>query len=226
MLKLLIVDDEAPAHDVLLHHIASHHDLELIGQCYNAAEALAALATMDVDLLLLDVRMPGFSGLDLLRGLPNPRLTIIVSAHRDHAVDGFTLDVIDYLLKPVSGERFSLALDKVRRRLEEDEKADASDIFLKVDRTMRRFALDDIAWCQAQGNFVRVWTGTTDSILATTTLSALESALPGGRFARVHKSHIVNCRRICELSNTSLTLDTGAIVPIGRSYRGTVELRR
>src|SRR5687767_10028478 len=117
MLNVLVVDDEAPAHAVMTHLCAAHPDLRIVGHCYNAAETLFAVQSLDVGLLLLDIRMPGFDGIDLLRGLKAPPLTIIASAHRDHAFDGYELDVVDYLLKPVSAERFDAALDKVRRRL-------------------------------------------------------------------------------------------------------------
>lgn len=223
MLNVLIVDDEAPAHDVMLHHVAAHDDLQVVGQCYNAAEALTALETLSVDLMLLDIRMPGFGGIDLLRGLKSPPLTIITSAHRDHAVDGFELDVVDYLLKPVSAERFASALDKVRRRLDDTSGA-SEDVVLKVDRAMRRFPLDDIACFQAQGNFVQVWTSANEAVLATATLRSLEETLPQDRFARVHKSYIVNRAHVRQQRASSLLLDTGDEVPIGKSYRGRVEI--
>ena len=223
MLNVLIVDDEAPAHDVMLHHMGAHEDLTVVGQCYNAAETLTSLETLEVDLMLLDIRMPGFGGLDLLRGLKSPPLTIIASAHRDYAVDGFDLDVVDYLLKPVSAERFAGALDKVRRRLDEQSQRGEEAITLKVDRAMRRVDLADIAFIQAQGNFVSVRTGG-DSILATTTLRSLEEALPDDRFVRTHKSYIVNRLHVREQHAASLLLDTGDEVPIGKSYRGRVEI--
>lgn len=222
MLNVLIVDDEAPAHEVMRHHLAGHRDLSVVGQCYNAAEALAALDRHRVDLMLLDIRMPGFGGLDLLRGLQAPPLVIIVSAHRDHAVDGFELDVVDYLLKPVSSERFSAAIEKVRRRIAEAQDEGEADIVLKVDRAMIRFSLKDIACFQAQGNFVQVWTGAEQGMLATITLRALEERLSQSGFVRVHKSFIVNRRRITAQQAASLILDTAMCVPIGKNYRGKI----
>ena len=224
MLRVLIVDDEAPAHDVMVHHISAHDDIEIVGQCYSAAEALLALESLPIDLILLDIRMPGFGGLDLLRGLSDPPLAIIVSAHRNHAIDGYDLDVIDYLLKPVSGERFAMALDKVRRRVVEAEKPPQVDIVLKVDRTMRRFDLDDVACFQAQGNFVQVWMAAERHVLATTTLRSLEETLPRDQFVRAHKSYLVNRTRVREQRSASLVLDTGMEVPIGKSYRKTIAI--
>lgn len=225
MLKILIVDDEAPAHDVLAHHCARHSDLRIVGHSYNAAEALAALQQQAVDLMFLDIRMPRFGGLDLLRGLDSPPLTVIASAHREHALDGFDLDVVDYLLKPISAERFDAALDKVRRRLAQSETpGEAEDLVLKVDRTMRRFRLDEISHFEAQGNFVRVWTTGLSAALATTTLRHLSEVLPADRFVQVHKSFIVNRRHIVEQRSNALLMDGGMEVPIGRSFRGFGQL--
>ena len=173
--------------------------------------------------MLLDIRMPGFGGIDLLRGLKTSPLTIIASAHRDHAIEGFDLDVVDYLLKPVSTERFAGALEKVHRRLEEQGPPSDDAITLKVDRFMRRFYLAEIAYIQAQGNFVSIETGV-EGVLATATLRSLEVALPDDRFVRVHKSYIVNRAHVREQRVGSLLLDTGDVLPIGKSYRGRVEI--
>jgi two-component system LytT family response regulator len=218
MLNVLIVDDEAYAHDVLLHHCAAHADVRIVGQCYNAAEALAAIAAQPVDLLFLDIRMPRFSGLDLMRGLEAPPLAIIVSAHREHALDGYDLDVVDYLLKPVSEERLWTALNKARRRLMPETQQEKADIVLKVDRSFRRFVIDSIICFEAEGNFARVWFDG-GSCLATTTLSKLEDMLPPERFRRVHKSFVVNVNAVTEMRSSAVALANGMTVPIGRTYR-------
>lgn len=222
MLKVLIVDDEPLAHDVLLHHCAAHSDVRVVGQCYNAAEALAAIAAQPVDLLLLDVRMPTFGGLDLLRGLDVAPMAIIISAHREHALDGYDLDVVDYLLKPVGAERLAAALEKARRRLipaHSPEQPEIDDhIVLKVDRAFRRFRLESIACFEADGNFARVWFDG-GSCLATATLRRLETMLPPDRYRRLHKSYIVNLAAIAELRSSAIVLSNGMTVPIGRNYR-------
>jgi len=219
MLNVLIVDDEPLAHDVLLHHCAAHPDVRIVGQCYNAAEALAAISACKVDLLLLDIQMPRFGGLDLLRGLESPPLAIIVSAHRDHALDGYDLDVIDYLLKPVSAERLGTALDKARRRLQAASLPVERDIILKVDRAFRRFRLGEVTCFEAEGNFTRVWSSE-QSVLATITLRKLEEMLSDETFVRLHKSFIVNVDAVTEFRSDVVTVANGAMIPIGRSYRG------
>ena len=132
------------------------------------------------------------------------------------------MDVVDYLLKPVSAERFDGAIDKVRRRLAATDAnpADSIDsIVLKVDRVERRFRLDEISHFEAQGNFVRVWHEAGWSVLATTTLRRLRETLPDAAFAQVHKSFIVNRRKIVEQGAERLLIGTDTTVPIGRSFR-------
>jgi two-component system, LytTR family, response regulator len=221
MLNVLIVDDEPLAHTVLLHYCRDHHDIQIVGQCYNAAEALAALSTHRVDLMFLDIRMPRFGGLDLLRGLDRPPLTVVASAHREHAHDGFELDVVDYLLKPVGAARFAAALDKVRRRLTTElskPETRTEELVLKVDRSLRRFRIDRISYFQAQGNFVKVCSDD-GHYLATVTLRKLLETLPDRQFAKVHRSFVVRRDRILEQRRTVVRLSNGAEVPIGRSYR-------
>ncbi|WP_233996974.1 LytR/AlgR family response regulator transcription factor [Porphyrobacter sp. CACIAM 03H1] len=218
---MLIVDDEPLAHDVLAHLCEREGDIEIVAHCLNASEALTQLEKQTVDLMLLDIRMPVFGGLDLLRGVHNPPLTIIVSAHQEHAYEGFELDVIDYLLKPVSSARFAEAIAKVRRRrilTNPDACEEPKEIVLKVDRAMRRFRFDDITCVHARGNYVAVCAGD-QTLLATITMKELLSQLPARHFIRVHRSCIVNRQRIVEQRASQVLLDDGQVVPIGRSYR-------
>lgn len=221
MLNVLVVDDELPAHTVMTRLCAAHADLRIVGHCYNAAEALTALQSRNVSLMLLDIRMPGFGGIDLLRGLEAPPLTIIASAHREHAFDGYELDVIDYLLKPVSAKRFDAAVEKVRRRLTPPDHAAnlTKNIVLKIDRAERRFRLDEISHFEAQGNFVRVWHEAGWSLLATTTLRQVHDALPSDGFVQVHKSFIVNRSKVVEQRSDKILTILGRVIPIGRSFR-------
>lgn len=222
MLNVLIVDDEPYAHEVLKHLCSAHNDLKVVAHCLNAADALKALESGPVDLMIVDIQMPRFGGLDLLRGLDKPPLAVIVSAHKEHALDGFELDVIDYLLKPVGPQRFALAMDKVRRRIEKNQTAetDGGYLILKVNRLNQRFKLDEIACFQGHGNFVKVL-DTSGSYLATVTMRQLEEVLPDSKFVRVHKSFIVNRNRILKSGTKFVELDCNMKIPIGRSFRST-----
>lgn len=220
MLKVLVVDDEPLAHDVIAHHCRGESDLEIVGHCLSAAEARARLDREPVDLLFLDMRMPVQGGLDFLRGLAAPPLTVVISAHQEFALDGFELDVVDYLLKPVSAARFAAALAKVRRRLapRSGQASDPAAIVLKVDRALRRISLDSIACCEAEGNFVRV-SGQEGIFLATTTLKALAAGLPDAQFVQIHRSFIVNRSRIAGQHRDHVVLDDGRTIPVGRQFR-------
>lgn len=223
VLKVLIVDDEPLAHDVLSHFCELEGGIEIVAHCLNASEALFHLQEQPIDLMFLDIRMPVFGGLDLLRGLHHPPLTVIVSAHQEHALDGFELDVVDYLLKPVSAVRFAEAVAKVRRRraiANPDSNEEPEEIVLKVDRAMRRFRFDDITCFRAQGNFVAVM-AKGQSWLATVTMKQLLAQLPARRFVQIHRSCVVHRMRIVEQRPHELRLDDGQVVPIGRSYRKT-----
>lgn len=225
MLKVLIVDDEPPAHEVLLFHCRQHGDIEVVGQCNSAGEALAFFETMSADLMFLDIHMPLFGGLDLLRGMNAAPPTIIVSACQDHALDGYELDVIDYLVKPVSADRFSASIAKARRRLHRAPPAPGQYLVLKVDRAQRRFLLSDIEYFEAQGNFVTVW-GKDGGCLATTTLKSLLQALPPQDFVQVHRSFIVNRTKIVEQRQSLLRLESGREIRLGKSQRGIALLSR
>jgi two-component system, LytTR family, response regulator len=227
MLRVLIVDDEPYAHDVLAHHCTKYPDIAIVGRCQSAAEALKVIEAEVVDLMFLDIRMPVFGGLDLLRGLDQPPLTVIVSAHQEHALDGFELDVVDYLLKPVGAERFQATLGKVRRRIAEQSVAvreGPDDLVLKVDRALRRFRLAEVSNFEAHGNFVNV-VGDWGNVLATTTLKILSQSLPANRFVQIHRSYIVNRERIVEQHHDKVRLSDGQFIPIGRSYRDTHPIR-
>lgn len=222
MLKVLIVDDEALAREIIQHYCNGTPDIELVGQCATAAEALTALEHTTIDLMFLDLRMPGFGGLDLLRGLEEKPPTIIVSAHREHALDGYELDVVDYLLKPVNEERFFKAVAKARRRLVARESLPGrteKDILLKVDRSMKRVRIQDISHLEAQGNFVRVHLVLGPPLLATDTLRNLMLELETLGFVQVHRSFVVNGAQVAELHTEKLLMLDGSKVPIGKTFR-------
>ncbi|MFC3030950.1 LytR/AlgR family response regulator transcription factor [Pseudoalteromonas fenneropenaei] len=225
MLTVLIVDDEPLAHQVLLHHLRSHTDIEVIGQCYNATQALAILVKQRVDLLLLDINMPALSGLDMLSVMANRPQVIIVSAHQEHALKGFELDVCDYLLKPVSAARLATALDKVRSRLALQQSpipilatSESPSIVVKVDREKRKINLADITLLEAYGNYVKLWQGE-QMTLVSSTLKLLLAQLPSPPFLQIHKSFVVNQQHLVALDNDTATLSDGKVVRIGKAFK-------
>ncbi|WP_299942500.1 response regulator transcription factor [uncultured Microbulbifer sp.] len=221
-MNTLIIDDEPLAHEVLLHHSRAHADIEIVGQCYNAAEALAFQAKLPVDLILLDIHMPVLSGLDMLKVLLGRPQVVLCTAYQEYALEGFELDATDYLLKPVSAERFAQALDKVRRRAGETaipvEPVAPSHIVIRVDRAYRKIELDKVQCFEAYGNYVKVWLE--DSCLLTAaTLKYFAETLPSDRFIQVHKSFLVNKDKVVAQDREKVRLAGEKLVKIGNAFR-------
>jgi DNA-binding LytR/AlgR family response regulator len=226
MIKALLVDDEPLAHDVILHHLKAHSDIDVVGQCVNAAQALGFLANNTIDLLFLDINMPELSGIDMLKVLANMPQVIIVSAYQEYALQGFELNVTDYLLKPVSAERLQQALDKVRDRLDHlstpiiiDEKPSAPEhIVLKVDRGQRKFEFNEITYLEAFGNYVKLWQGES-MVLISSTLKNLLEQFPSQQFIQCHKSFVINRDCVIGLNTDSIELQTGHKIKVGKSFK-------
>lgn len=223
-LQLLIVDDEPLAHQVLLHHLAAHGDFAVVGHCYSAAEAMAVLAKQQVDLMLLDIQLPVLTGLHMLKLLAKPPQVVLVTAYAEFALEGFALDVTDYLLKPVSGERLAQALDKVRRRAGLLAAAmpaadpEPQQIVLKVDRELRRFDLETICCFEGYGNYVKVWQGERMTLVSAT-LKAIGEQTASHGFVQVHKSFLVNPRQVQSLDSQNLRLSNQQQIRIGEAFK-------
>jgi len=223
MINALIIDDEPLAHQVILHHLKQHQDIKVIGQCYNATEALVKLAKEKIDLLFLDINMPQLSGIEFLKVLANKPQVIIISAYQEYAFEGFELDVTDYLLKPVSAKRLEQALNKVRNganQITQDipTKNEHTNIVLKVGKEKRKYLIEEISMLEAYGNYVKVYQGETCD-LVNSTLKHLMQQLPTDQFIQVQKSYIVNKMHVCAVDKDYVSLSEGQKVKIGKSFK-------
>jgi two-component system, LytTR family, response regulator len=228
----LIVDDEPPALDVIEKYIASVHNLELAGSCADAVEALNFLRQQTIDLLFLDIQMPNLLGTDLIRTLKNPPKVIFTTAYRKFAVEGFELDAVDYLLKPISFERFLKAVNKVMETsLKAAENNDGyydyqnglqnAFITLRADRKNIKVLLDDILYIESLKDYIKVVT-TSKNIVTKQSISSIEEALPKNNFVRVHRSFIVAINKIESFTNDTIEIAKHEL-PISRMYRHEVE---
>ena len=217
MIKAIIVDDEPLAHQVLLHHLTEHTNINVVGQYYSAKDALYVLAKPGIDLVFLDINMPELTGLELLKALANPPQVIINSAYQEYALAGFDLNVTDYLLKPVSAQRLKQALSKVCQRTAKPLDQKPKDITLKVDREKRKFALDTIEYIEAYGNYVKLHQAQ-NTTLATATLKQLSEQL-ADTFIQIHKSYLINKNKVTAVNHEYVELTTGAKIKIGKSYK-------
>jgi DNA-binding LytR/AlgR family response regulator len=224
-IKCLLVDDEPIALNVLASYVRQVDALELIGQCRSGVEAFTLLQNKPVDLIFLDIQMPQLTGLDLLRTLPNPPKAIITSAYREYALDGYELDVLDYLIKPIPFERFIKAVGKVLIQKmptlpSNPVVAEEPFLFVKEDRQLIRLAIRDIIWLESLRDYVKITTPT-QQITTRQTLGYYEELLPGDQFLRIHRSFIVAKSKIISLTETRINV-VGQSLPIGRYYKSHV----
>jgi two-component system LytT family response regulator len=225
-IRCLLVDDEPLAVQLLQKHIAQLPFFEVAGVCSNAVQALEVLNHQPIDLLFLDIRMPQLSGLDLLRNLHRPPRTILTTAYREYALDGFDLDVVDYLLKPVTFDRFFRSVERYLRMNNQPlasvlSSSEPSFIYLKSGYTYFKVDLQQIVYVESRKDYIRVVTKE-KVIVSKYRLSDLEKELEGKGFLRIHRSYIVNLRHVH--SFTASELEAGeTMLPIGESYKAFVE---
>ncbi|MBL7850426.1 MAG: response regulator transcription factor [Cyclobacteriaceae bacterium] len=226
-LRCLIVDDEPPAHEVLKAHLAAIPSLQWVASCYSAPEALAALRSTPIDLMFLDIQLPKLSGTDFVRTLVHPPRIIFVTAFRDFAMDGFELGAIDYLLKPVSFERFVKAVNKAMDHpiAPSPVNAPASSRFLyfRTDRKMVKVFLSDIRYAESLKDYVRIITAH-GPLITRLTLSALLEMLPEEEFLQIHRSFVVAKDAVDAYSSDMVRVGKQEL-PIGPLYREVVRQR-
>ena len=231
-INCLAVDDEPPALEVLKKFINSVHSLELAGTCSDAIEAMNLLQTKTVDLIFLDIKMPELLGTDFIRALKNPPKVIFTTAYRKYAIEGFELDAVDFLLKPISFDRFLKAVSKVMQTTfpeslpVENLQAITSPVVqqdyisFRADRKMIKVALSDILYIESIKDYIKVYTVTT-TIITKQSISSVEEMLPRDKFIRIHRSYIVALGRI-ESFNYELVWVAKQELPISRMYRHEV----
>jgi DNA-binding LytR/AlgR family response regulator len=228
-LRCLLVDDEPPALKVLSSHISQMEGLEIVAQCKNAIEALDVLHQKPVDLLFLDIKMPKILGTDFLKNLSHPPKVIFVTAYREYAVEGYELDAVDYLVKPVSFERFVKAIVKLKRVIGGEHVAQSNDykpnpdafVYLKVDRNMQKVFIHDILYLESWKDYVKLFLSSGKNLLVKQSISSMENLLSDHRFVRVHRSYMVSVDKVNGYNGLSVQVAAKEI-PIGRLYKQAV----
>jgi DNA-binding LytR/AlgR family response regulator len=224
----MIADDEALAREVIERHVQKIEQLQIVAVCSNGVEVFNALKTKPADLLFLDIQVPQLTGIELLHTLKNPPSVIITTAYREFAIEGYELNVIDYLLKPVSFERFLKAIDKYeslnkpvaaqtaavpQRDKQENTRA---FIYIKSDKRMVRVMLSDLHYIEGLKDYVKVHTSE-GSIITYQTLTYFEEKLSNDQFIRVHRSYIVSLNHITAYSATQVEVGNVSI-PVSNTY--------
>lgn len=234
MMNTLIIDDEPLALDVLETYISKIPELHLVARCSNALEANDLLRKHSVDLIFLDIQMPQVSGVDFIKTLPNPPLFIFTTAYSNYALEGYELNAIDYLLKPISIDRFMKAVNKALEQFEMRKREEAAEgnqgvegvefFFVKADKKLVKIKYNEILYIEGLKDYViiRMEQG---RVITLQTMKSLEDKLPLSKFKRIHRSYIVSIDKIHAVDGTSVDVyEKGQIkqLPIGKNYRDEI----
>jgi DNA-binding LytR/AlgR family response regulator len=231
-MKTIIVDDEPLALEVLEEFIKKVPELKLIKKCNNAIEAGEALRKNEIDLIFLDIQMPQITGIEFVKSLTHPPKIIFTTAYSQYALDGFELNAVDYLLKPISFDRFLKAVNKAMTHgtsaasdLEEELESGPDFIFVKADKKLIRVRYNEIQYVEGLKDYVIIKTDT-GRIITLQTMKSLEEKLPTPTFMRIHRSYIVNLEKISAVvGNMVEVIEKGQpkLLPIGKNYRDDLE---
>ena len=237
MINAIIVDDEPLAQDILETYLAKIPQIELIAKCDNAFEANDVLSSSDIDLMFLDINMPQLTGTEFLKGLADPPVTIFTTAYPNYALEGFELNALDYLVKPISSERFLTACNRAIEQAEMKQKAKAGSVveeesgpdffFVKADKKLVRVNMADIVYIEGLKDYVIIRMPE-DRVITLQTMKSLDERLPNKDFQRIHRSYIVNMNRIEALHGNMVEVkEKGKTtsLPVGKSYREILSKR-
>jgi len=225
MYRCLIIDDEPIAIRVIKKHLVAFTDFTVVAECSNALEAMSILAKEKVDLLFCDIQMPQLTGVDFIRSLSHPPKVIFTTAYRDYAIEAFELQVVDYLLKPISFGRFATAIQHFLDQQSSKEKAEENKtaskevdfIFLKADKKHYKVNLADVLYFESLGDYVIAYT-TNQKIVTKERISSLAEVLPVEMFLQIHRSYIVSVKKI-ETVGPGFVEIKGKKLSVGRNYK-------
>jgi DNA-binding LytR/AlgR family response regulator len=228
--KCLVIDDEPLARDLMRSHISKLENFEIVAECGDCMKAMQELRDQKVDLMFMDIQMPQITGIEFLKILKNPPKVIITTAYREYALDSFEHDVVDYLLKPITFERFLKSVNKYYQITQEKTQvlapvseviqSDEAFIYVKENKRVIKVNLNEILYIEGLSEYVQIFTDK-KKIITKTSMINLEEKLPNDAFLRIHKSYIVSMSRI--ESFTAHTIEVpGKEIPIGRSYKNSV----
>ena len=230
MIRCIIVDDEPLAVAQLEKYVERVPFLMNVGACSSAAEAMEILSTGNVDAMFVDINMPDIDGVQFVRSLVNPPLVVFTTAYSEYAIEGFRLDAIDYLLKPIAFEDFLKASNKLNRiysinnnaqpAVEQGEGVCHDCLYVKSDYRMLRVPINSIKYIESMSEYVRIFVEeSAKPIVSLLSMKKIEESLPAGDFMRVHRSYLINLNKVKEVSKMRLVYDGGVYVPIGEMYK-------
>lgn len=228
-IRCLVADDEPPAREIIHRYIQNIPGLQLVKECPNALEVLRYLQGEEVDLIFLDINMPQLKGNELLKIMKNPPKVILTTAHPEYALEGYELDVVDYLLKPIQFDRFVKAVHKAvqlngqgftQTSSPQQETKQESFVYFRADRKMVKVMLKDILYIESMKDYIKVFTN--DGVIVTKqSMTSVEAMLPETEFIRTHRSFIVALPKIKSFTHELIEIEKTEI-PIGKLFRNNV----
>jgi len=224
-IKCLAIDDEPLALNKMASYISRTPFLELAGACRSGYEAIDLLSRQSVELMFVDINMPDINGLDFVKTLQNRPQIIFTTAFSEYAIDGFKLDALDYLLKPIGYTEFLKASNKARRFLESALSGPAKDplnteyLFIRSDSKNTRISVNDITYIEGMREYVRIHLISGKALMPLLSLRSLEEQLPNDRFMRVHRSYIVNLKQIVTVEHNRIVFDGKIYIPVSDQYK-------
>ncbi|MBO4871053.1 MAG: response regulator transcription factor [Muribaculaceae bacterium] len=227
MIRCLAIDDEPLALKQLTSYVKKVPFLELVESCSSALDAKKVMEENNIDAIFIDINMPDLNGLEFVRSLAQPPLVVFTTAYSEYAIEGYKVDAVDYLLKPFGLEDFKRAAEKVKKRYEiintptDVSAPDADDaIFLKSDYKIVRVALDDIRYIEAMSEYLRIYSDASPRpIVVLLSMKKMEERLPANTFMRIHRSYIINLKKIAEVNKNHVVMNQDASLPIGDLYK-------
>jgi len=228
MLRCIAVDDEPLALELLEDNISKVPYLQLVAKCSNAIEAMKVLQQQPADLIFLDIQMPGLTGLQFIQSMTEKPMIILITAYEKFALEGFNLDVTDYLVKPVSLDRFVKACNKakelyeLKNRPNKDASSNPDYFFVNVDYSLLKINFNDIRYVEGLKDYIKIHLKSSSrAVITRMAMKAIEEELPVAKFLRIHKSYIVSLEHITAIRKNSVFLDEMEL-PVGENFREAV----
>jgi two-component system, LytTR family, response regulator LytT len=225
-IRCIAIDDEPLAVKKIAGYIQKVSFLELVAECRSASEAMSIMDSTDVQLLFIDINMPDISGMDFVKSLTNKPYVVFTTAYSEYAVEGFQVEAVDYLLKPITFSNFLKAANKVKNLMElianshkESVKTTTNHLFVKSDYKLIRIALDDIKYIESQHEYIKFYLVNSPPVMTQLSLKSIEEQLPSDRFMRVHRSYIVNLAKISVIERNRIVFDGKVYIPVSEQYK-------
>jgi len=226
MIKCIAIDDEPLAVKKIAGYIRKIPFLELVAECRNASEAMSIMSQNDIQLLFIDINMPDINGMDFVKSLANPPYIVFTTAYSEYAVEGFQVEAVDYLLKPISFGNLLKAANKVKNLIElstnsqkESLRTTPNHLFVKSEYKLIRIELDNIKYIESQHEYIKIFLINSNPVMTQISLKNIEEQLPSDRFMRVHRSFIVNLARVSVIERNRIVFDENVYIPISEQYK-------